>query len=52
MGNTYEKLLAELCFVKMSRAVELARIAEALDEVMDDGWCWHTPPRGIEDGCC
>ena len=39
-----EELLAELGFVVATGAVELARVAEAIDEALDDGWCGHFPP--------
>ncbi len=39
-----EEFLAELGFVVATGAVELTRVAEAVDEVLDDGWCCHLPP--------
>ena len=39
-----EEFLAELGFVVATGAVELTRVAEAVDEVLDDGWCAHLPP--------
>jgi len=40
-----EEFLAELGFVVATGAVELARVAEAVDEILDDGWCGHFPPE-------
>ena len=39
-----EEFLAELGFVVATGTVELARVAEAADEVLDDGWSGHLPP--------
>jgi len=39
-----EEFLAELGLVVATGAVELARVAEAVDEILDDGWCGHIPP--------
>jgi len=39
-----EELLAELGFIVATRAVELTRVAEAVDKVLDGGWCGHIPP--------